>query len=457
MLLAWVTVIAVAFTQPARLHAQVTAQSRVTAESEDPSWHFHYDLLQMLLEERGLEMLPDLNAALRTPSQSVIAIVGDRPALSNQQWSELISFIIDGGTLLLATDSAFNVPGVGKFYSGPVSTRDPDEQYQGFEDCIRVRPQPDSTALEGVSAMITNRSGWFVPHTVGWFQWEEVAKLPSDCIPLAARSAALMSIGRWGADGAGQVIVVADSSVFSNGMLWHGDNAVAAIRVSELLTAKPKSQLAFISDGQLLDSYRNRIPEEDPSGNEDPMENRPKPEPEFKKMLRLANAIVKDVAESNVINEALRERPRNVQPSNYFRAILYLIAASLLLGTVALILRSSALQGFFLPPRIMRSAYEMRENANGYADDFRTSAGFLARELCFELTESRNSADWQKFLAETVYKATKLSNAERMELGRIIDIACRGCHVRMTRHEFQLLGKSISILRAKYRQGEMLG
>jgi hypothetical protein len=185
------------------------------------------------------------------------------------------------------------------------------------------------------------------------------------------------------------------------------------------------------------------------------------PEPELKKALRLANAIAKEVAESNVLNEALRQRPRGVQPSRYFRAFLYMVGILVLLAIIWMLLAKGALQAIFLAPRKMRSAYEMREHASRLADDFRNSAGYLARDFCWELTGSRQTSDWQRYLSElmsNVHSPNKslpngviLTKLEQHELMRIIDIACRGCHARMTSHDFQLLGKSICKLRSKHR------
>ena len=432
---------------------QETGAGQRSATEVDDSWHFRFDLLQMLLEERGLQVVDGIDVALASPRNSVIVIVGDRPALSPNDWGALIGFVLDGGTLLLASDSSFMLQGVGRFSKGPVTTSNSNDQYQGFEDCILVRPE--SPAFEGVTELVTNRSGWFAPNTVGWLQWEVVARLPDDCRPVASREHALLAIGRWGKKDTGLAIMSADASIFSNGMLWHGDNAVAAIRVSDLLCSEGKSQLAFLSDGVVLDSYRNRI---DPQANDaDTPEMPDVPEPQLDKALRLANAIAKEVAESNIMNEALRQRPRGVQPSRYFRVLLYLMAALLLIGTVAVILMNGTFQSLFLPPRKMRSAYEMREHANSSADDFRNSAGYLARDFCWELTGSRNTADWQRFLAALISKPGTMSKSEYTELARIIDIACRGCHIRMSSQEFQRLGKALSMLRAKRREGGLTG
>ena len=426
--------------------APVHAQSPLEA---DESWHFRYDLLQMLLEERGLQVGKSLTAALKSPRDSVIVIVGDRPRLSNNEWGSLIGFVINGGTLLVASDSSFTLPGVGNFSKGPVITTAARNQYQQFEDCIRIAA--DSPNFEGVSEIVTNRSGWFTPNPTAFLEWEVVAAIPSLSRPASSQGSPLLAVGRWGEKEEGRVIACADASIFSNGMLWHGDNAFAAIRVSDLLCSEGKSQLAFLSDGELLDSYRTRI---NPADELNPPPELPEvPEPELKKVLRLANAIAKDVAESNIMNEALKQRPRGISPSNYFRALLYLVAIILLIGTVVMILRSGTFQAMFLPPRTMRSAYEMREYANSHTDDFRNSAGYLARDFCWELTGSRHTGDWQKFLAGLMSNSSSMNKTEYQELARIIDIACRGRHTKMSSFEFQQLGKSISIQRAKWRAG----
>ena len=439
--------------------ANLRAQEK-PIDRTDEAWHFGYDLLQMLLEDRGLQVGGDLDEAFSTPKNSVIVITGSQPALSSKDRGRLIEFVLDGGTFLLALDNSFPLAGIGHFSQGPVTSTNPSDQYQGFSDCLRILLKPGVEGFSGVSEIVTNRSGWFVPDTVGWLEWSVLASLPIDSRPVSSRKGAVLAIGRWGAKDVGLAIVSADAGLFSNGMMWHGNNAIAAIRVSELLCSDgKKTQLVFVADGQVMNSYRNRIEMMPDAGEtaEDP----PVPEPELKKSLRLANAIAKEVAESNVLNEALRQRPRGTQPSHYFRAFLYLVAVLILLAIIWALLASGALQAVFLAPRKMRSAFEMREHASSLVDDFRNSAGYLARDFCWELTGSRQTVDWQRYLAELMSNANSpnkslpngsiLSKIEQHELMRIIDIACRGCHGKMASHEFQLLGRSISILRSKHR------
>ncbi|MDX1926723.1 MAG: DUF4350 domain-containing protein [Pirellulaceae bacterium] len=434
------------------------AQQSSNAPTES-GWHFGFDLLQMLLEDRGLQVSGSLESALAAPKQSVIVISGSQPSRLMNNLDRLIEFVMNGGTLLLASDNSLTLPGIGRFSRGPVTSNDPLEQYQGFNDCLRIVPQANTETFTGVAEIVTNRAGWFEPDSVGWLEWQVLASFPADCRPIPSRNNAVLAVGRWATD-QGVAVMSADAGLFSNGMMWHGDNAIAAIRVSELLCeGGKKTQLAFLVDGQVMDSYRNRI--DLTQDAEEPTEGPPVPEPELQKAFRLANAIAKEVAESNVINEALRQRPRGVQPSRYFRAFLYVVAVMILIAILWALLASGTVQALFLAPRKMRSAYDMREHASNLADDFRNSAGFLARDFCWELTGSRNTADWQRYLASLMANINLspsslpngliLTKVEQHELMRIIDIACRGCHTRMSSQEFQLLGNSINKLRSKHR------
>ncbi len=435
------------------------AQQKPIDRTEE-SWHFGYDLMQMLLEDRGLQVTASLDEALRTPKKSVIVITGNPPPLSSQDCDQLIEFVMKGGTFFLASDNTLSLPGIGRFSVGPVTSANPQVRYQGFSDCLRIDVDPERADFSGVSELVTNRSGWFAPDSVGWLTWTAIASFPGDCKPTASRQKPVLAIGRWGNEDAGLAIVSSDAGLFSNGMMWHGDNSIAAIRVSEMLcSVGQKTKLVFFADGRAMDSYSNRIDMTPPV--EEPEVNPPVHEPELKKALRLANAIAKEVAQSNVLNEALKQQPRGVQPSRYFRAFLYMVAIFLLLAIIWALLASGALRAIFLAPRRMRSAYEMREHASRLADDFRNSAGYLARDFCWELTGSRQTADWQRYLAEltsqihlpskSLPNGAVLTKAEQHELMRIFDIACRGCHAKMTSLEFQLLGKSISLLRSKHR------
>ncbi len=408
-------------------------------------WSFGWDLFQLLLEEQGLRALPDLDKALTQPKDSVVVMLGAPPAnFAAADWNNLIRFVTEGGSLLVASESSTRVSGFGEFVAGPVTTRAPKNQYEGFDDCLQLSPAPASaTWLGDVGPIVTNRSGWFVPDPVGWLNWEVAIGFPVDSLPAASRRQALLATGRPVGSDIGLAMVSADASLFSNGMLWHGENALLAIRVSELL-GENKRQLVFMTNRQVQGSYRERLqPLLDDSAVE-----RVVIEPEWQKALRLTNAVVKEVAGSNVLNEALRQRPRDVPPARYFRALLYTIATAMLCGLVWLLVTQRTWRAFFFPPRPMRASFELREQASGANSDFRNAAGYLAREFCYELTDSSQSADWQKHLAEQLVSGRKSNRGDSPELTKVVDIACRGHQSKMTEQQFQQFARSLDQLRA---------
>ncbi|MCA9132413.1 MAG: hypothetical protein KDA45_04640 [Planctomycetales bacterium] len=430
----------------------VYGQSSPGLVSENPTssdWHFRYDLFQMLLEERGLEVLSDVQQAFSNPVASVIVISGTPPQqFSDPEWAAVVRFVRQGGALLLASDGTFSAPGLGHFLAGPVTTAQGDQQYQGFADCLQLPMTSEGGSLfAGVSQVVTNRAGCFIPDSAAWLNWETMVSLPPDCQPVNCRQQPLLALGRSPVSSVGRVLVAADASLFSNGMLWHGDNAIAAIRASELLLDPAKEQVVFIADGQVRASYREQVENAAASSPTTPSPKRRPPEPELDKALRLANAITQEIAASNIFNEALRQQPRTPPPARYFRALLVMIATLSLLAMAWMLLTNGTQRGQFLAPRQMCLAYEMRGSMGSDPGDYRQSAAHLAREFCFEVTGSRQSADWQQYTARRPDTFSRLSAVEQQILRKTIDVACRGCQTRLSREEFLRWGESLRALR----------
>ena len=410
------------------LHAQ-------PAERQGSPWQLEYDLFQMLLEEKGLEILSDYSSAIRQPKSSVIVLMGAIPReLSGDDWDSLYKFVESGGAALITSDSAYNSERFGTFFSRSVSSTDYGLQYQGFEDCLVVPTTEEGMRrMPGVDALVTNRSGWFEPELVNEIFWESLASFPDGCAPPRAQGQSLVTMGTI--NERGRVIVSSDASLFSNGMMWHGDNAVASIRIAELLCEGGRNQLAFVKNSRFSSSYKERI-----TAKPDPEIPLPdQPEPTLDKMLRLSNAVVKEVAESNVLNEALRDQPRHWTANNYFLLLLNLAVIAFLIFLAALLWRSGTLANRFLPRKQMKTAYQLRCETGGRKGDYRNAAGYLAREFCWEVTGSRKSNDWQV----SVQRFTHLSKQARRQLDDIVDIASRGRQMRMNRDEFERLGTNI--------------
>jgi len=249
------------------------------------------------------------------------------------------------------------------------------------------------------------------------------------------------------------MILVADESVFTNGMLWHGDNAIFAIQVSELLCTERRRQLLFVRNGSPLPGYRESSALQPPEPNDaalpTPPPNFEPPEPDFETKLRVANAVIDEVQESNLVNEVLRDRPRRMAPLSYLRTALLIL---LMLATLFVLwqLMQKRLNLPALPrPGVMQSVFgtmSARQIANS---EFGAAIVVLARDLCIELAGgSRMETDWIRCLSERpAVPEKKLSRTQRSDLTEILGLALRGATIHLSRRRFQALGRAIKELR----------
>ena len=254
------------------------------------------------------------------------------------------------------------------------------------------------------------------------------------------------------------MILVADESLFTNGMLWHGDNAVFAIQVSEILSGKQRNQLLFVRNGTPLPGYRESSAMRPPQkqANEYPLpappENLQLPEPDFDTKLKLANAVIDEVQDSNLMNEILRDRPRQMRPLAYVKTVLLVL---LILATLFVLWRlmQKRLQLPSMPRnRFMQSVFSVMSSRQIKNSEFGTAIVILARDLCIELTGSRTETDWIRCLSErTTSPAKNLNVAQRRELTEILGFALHGATIHLSRSRFQVLGRAIKELRALHR------
>lgn len=409
-----------------------------------------FDLFQMLLEERGLAPVRKLTDVLADPADSTIVIAGN-PATVPHLWSEFPAFVQGGGSLLVLDEYAWNITGFGRFRAGPVSATKTSDCYQGHFDCVLVRDIVDpNSILRGVSTLVTNRSNWFEPAAESWISWQSMARFPAECKPADSQGRDLLAIGRAPGGGTGLVLVAADASLLTNGMLWHGDNALLAIRIADILhgnvsRGNSKGLLYFVDNGQVLGSYREQLAMP-PVSAPPPAIGQEARSPDVRTLLSFANAITKDAINSGMLNETLRQRPRHWTASDYFQ---WLVSSLTLVFLVAALWKLAAYRPkkrTFPVFRRMITGYEMRNLMGGHTD-FHNPAAHLAREFCLELTGTRLSAEWQKYLGKLTSMTDKLSRSEQQSLTRIFDIASRGCREKMSSSEFQQLGKTIANLR----------
>ena len=248
--------------------------------AENEQWHLGYELFQMLLEERGLTAERSWDDALSTPATSVVVVFGDLQQIPSRDWLRARHFVDQGGAMLVASEGGFDFPGVCSFYQGTVVTGDSRDRYQTFADCIRIRNlKSDDALVKGVGELVVNRTGWLSAPMDDSMDWQVIASLPPTTLPRASRNQPLILAGFGGEPLAGVMVLAADESLFTNGMLWHGDNAVFAIQVSELLCSKKRRSLLFVRNGVPLRGYResSAMQNQEPEQDERPLP--PPPEP----------------------------------------------------------------------------------------------------------------------------------------------------------------------------------
>lgn len=436
--------------------ADAQQQDNITAS---PGWHFGFELFRMLVEENGLQVTTNPSDVMRRPSESMLVVLGN-PERSIHPM-DFQRFVDRGGAALVATDESVDFGQIGDF-RGPrsaVVSRRSSDHYQGHNDCLIVTDvnQQVSTGRD-VNSVIVNRTGWLrksrrLPRN---WSWKDVARLPNSLDPVyAGRQTVLAQIENSSPNG-GKAILAADLSLFTNGMLWHGDNALLAINVSRFL-ADGRKQVCFLIEGRPVNSYRNEPQMQQALPPSELPENLPLPETDPATMLRIANSIVQNVEQSNLFNEILANQPRNVRLPIYRRGILFAIAAAVALFALWRLMSTGPNSHRPMPIRTMMSAFDLSSNDKVKSAEFGLSASLLARELCREVTGEDSTASWLRQLSPNAANgqcATRPEYHEQMKT--VLELAVNTRTVHISRRRFEQVGRKIQTLRQLHEEGRLL-
>lgn len=432
-------------------------------------WYLGYNGFRMLLEERGLTVRTDLSATLTRPKESVIVMFGDVTRVSLAEWRRLRAYVAQGGRLLVASEYEFKLPGVSLFSRGPVSSLDKDSQYHGFDDCIVLSDLNQSHPLsKGLRRIIVNMAGWLSTSEDSSLQWEVIAAFTQDVAPGAARHRPVIMAGIDVAPGTGVMILSADQSLFSDGMLWHGDNSLFAIQVSDLLCRGNRKWLTVYDNGQTLPSYMAELtrPPQPPQQQPPPLppgtppqlpSDVDPPDPDLATMLRMANEVLDEVQDSNILNETLKERPRNMRPVAWARSILLILLILFLLFILWRLVQNRWHLVLNRHSRFMQSMYGVYSSRQLETSEFGGAIEILARDLCRELTGSQVESDWLKLSASNPdLPSAVFSRAQKKALKDVVTIATGGCRVHLSRRKFESLGRAIESVRAAWRNASQM-
>ncbi|MCA9127022.1 MAG: hypothetical protein KDB22_08050 [Planctomycetales bacterium] len=292
---------------------------------ESSSWQFQYDLFQMSLEKAGLNVSTELSTALLAPRKSVVVVLGP------QSWnSQLLRFVSAGGAVLISSDTPLRVVRGIEVRGGPVMTADSGLAYQQFPDCLALQIRDDSHPLmRNVSTLVFNRTGWIEGVGNSLASWDAVLTLPRRSLPPECIGKPVVAtLVREQFDG-GRIALVADRSIFCNGMLWHGDNAIFAINMVNFLTEGGRTNLVFLVGHQVHANFKEEfakhqsmpLPELTPEQI---------PELEMEQMLQVANSVIAKAEDADLLNELLADRPRQIRTPYYQRGLLFALVAALL-------------------------------------------------------------------------------------------------------------------------------
>lgn len=486
-------------------------QIQPTAGNAD--WDFGYELFQALLEQQDLTPVDYESVITDDPRNSVLVIQGK---VDSEIATQIPVFCERGGSVLIACDSTTYLGSTCTFEEGPVVTLDTVQMYQGFADCIRISEfSKQHPLMSGIGSLIVNKSGWLKKPLFGTDDLDVIVRLPPSCEPVESAGEPLLATFDVASLRGGKLVLCADQSLFTNGMLWHADNSMLAINIANFLAeGGQRSQICFVVKGQSQGSYRDS-PSVNP-GSDAELPDIDLPEPKLKTMLKVANKIVKNVEESNIANEFLAKQPRGVKAAYYRRGILFVLAA-IVIGLVtrflfgsfaAAILICGATAAFFaidsiattslvswipgknaivvflktfvwvpaivyvllklfteseparesVPSRTMKTAFDLRAEKKITDSEFGFAASMLARELCKEVTESSDPAVWLRKLKpnSAIKTRSKAKSDLQVPLSTVVDLAVNSQTTHISRTRFANIGHTINELRTMHRQGRLL-
>lgn len=436
-------------------------------EAMKAEWHFRHELFQMLFEERGLATVDSVEDAFASPEESVVVLFGPAARNNIAEPGRLFRFLSNGGAALLASDRAA-VMGVSiQFATAPVTSDDDAIRYQGFSDLIRVKDLNETHPLtNGLKEIVVNRAGWLTFPKGSSREWDVVARVPEGCQPEISRGKPLIAVsenevvGLKGIESSrvGTLMVSSDPSLFSNSMLWHGDNSILAIRVSEMLCRGGKSRIAMVVDGRPLRSYRESpFMKEATSVPPPPVPPMPStlpplpenmPKPTWENLLKVANSVVRNVEESNILNEVLMKHPRYPNRWAYPRVILLFAFIVMVVTLLSALARKVVVQAAVPASREMKTSRQMSSSQSSEMQENGAAAQTLARELCRELTGSNMADDWKRQLIDSPDASlATLSKAQQRELKSLVELAAEGQVVHISARQLMKYGEMIGKVR----------
>lgn len=463
---------------PPRVIAQT---SPIPGTADD--WQWGYLGFRMLLQEKGLQDSSDLELTLQSPRQSVLVVFGKLDQLTRGEWLRLRRFVAQGGALLVAGEESCQIPGVTRLTQGPAESANELERYEQYSDVLSLPCSGPHPLVQGLKSIVVNKTGWMTTPEDTSLNWTVILRLSGQTTPAAARGQAVLLAGLDPIDEGGVMLISADRSLFSDGMIWHGDNSLLAINAVDLLCRGERRLLNVIESGQLAErnpvagaggmpgasdtesrgQRRNQdvatdseFPGRPPRLNRKPPARLPAPQPDLQTLLQTANAVIDKVQDSNLLNETLRDRPRNMRPLAWLRTSLLIL---LILAGLWVLYQVFSRRAPSLPQwksRLMQSLFGVYSSQQLSRNEFGPAAQILCRSLCAEMTGSEYETDWVQLKSRRNAPANSfgLPSGVSKSLDEIVSIAINGSQMYLPRRKFRRLGRTIRDLQFMHRKNQ---
>lgn len=427
--------------------------------SSDGQFGFH--LFQLLLEQKGLRSITEFDEAISDdPARTVMVLAGNLDWMSHQ-WAQIHNFVERGGAVLVASDRDVSAPGLFVLSGGPLLVNDKDAAYQQFRDCPVMTEIERHRVSRNVTQIVGNRCGWISQASSRRLGgWEAIARL-SDFEATDERGRERQYLGapivaELNADNGsrGRLILAADHSLFVNGMLWHGSNAMLAINtVDRLCESGNRRTLYFSINGA---ASRSGIPMIPPESLPEPPEDMPLPLDAVENLwsefwerpwgwrFAMGNALLTGLEDQNVFNPILANHAADLPIPEYRRQLYF--AAAIMAGWW--LLRQLMRRGRRFERPVSRnvvSAAETRVQDLVNSNDLLRPLRELAQDLFRTLTNSNDPKDWSVW-PETV----GVSGLKRLE-----KIATNVDRRPVSRREFRRLVKKIENIRYMHESGQL--
>ncbi len=449
--------------QPASPRTASAAQQHDTSPAAPPGWEFGFDLFETLLESQDLRSRNHAFSTIRQehwdrvfsePSRSVMIFTGTiHPDID---WQTFHRFLQRGGAVLIATNEPYSMHGFFEIEYGPATTVDPRNGWMELSDCLPVTSiNPSEAVMRNVSTIVTNRTGW-IPQLRPLldYKWIPLARLPGGLQPRRSSQKTLVAIAESQIHPAGRMIVMADDSPLSNGMLWHGDNLTLLINIVQELTRDNRTQYAFLHNGRPVDNRVTELLVEEALSQPQELPHIP---PEAladlpaETLLQIGNEVAASIEDSDVLNELVSDRPRSLSPRVYRRSILLALCVAAIL---ILLLRSWLTAQATLPWLRRRRPPEVPESpASLTALGYDQACQALSRDTCRLLTGSTEPEVWKSSLSpngdiwKRLYARSQSPQSTAGTLAEVLEWSTQADRIRLSRRQFERFGAAIHDLK----------